>query len=145
MLGKMLELWFDDECVRRMEQLTARETNNLVPIDPAMRKQQTTSIEDVTDDVRAAVRALFEQEFTTRSDDGLLEHLIDLGSAPTATERMRGAAYLARRIQDRDLFKILGRAGGDKDLAMANETYTKFAKDPNVRRKLEMQAPLRRC
>lgn len=54
------------------------------------------------------VRDQLDQDFTRRSDDGLLEHLQELGSAATDT-RMRAVGTLAQAVQDRRLYKMIGR------------------------------------
>lgn len=94
----------------------------------------------VTDEVAAEAKARLELQFLRRSDDGLLEYILDQGETEGATSRQKAAAELANGLRERRLFKILGRAGGDKDLAMAQENFDKFAADPRIRREFERDA-----
>jgi hypothetical protein len=81
------------------------------------------------------VEATLEAEFISRSDDGLLEHLAQVG-ADGLDPRLRAVRELARAVLDRRLFKLIGHAEGAADTALATEKYLKFG-PPTVRREME--------
>lgn len=85
------------------------------------------------------VRDRLEAEFTRRSDDGLLEHLRDLGTVTGADSRHQAMGSLASSVLDRKLFKLIGRAESRADMALAKEKYKKFGA-ADRRRKLETDA-----
>ena len=91
------------------------------------------------DAIDMKVRSRLEHEFTRRSDDGLLEYLVDRALRPDADERRKAVGTLASSVLDRRLFKMAARAGGPADLARAQETYERFG-TPQERRRLEKEA-----
>lgn len=94
-----------------------------------------------TDSIEAigqSVKSHIEGEFLKRSDDGMLEYLAETGPEPTP--RRDASARLATALLNRDLYKILGHAGGPADQAIAAETWERFAKNPQNRLELERGA-----
>ncbi len=157
MLGKMLELWHDDlwleEAKARFPDLEFADTDT---VDVAMSRIAATTqrpgpaghdagpeqdrqpVNTSVDDVTVAVKDFIEREFLSRSDDGILEHLA--ACPDDASPRRKAAAVLAKDLLDRNLYKIIGHAGGAADQAIAEETWTKFASDPQSRLRLERNA-----
>lgn len=166
MLGKMLELWHDDlwmsAAIARHPDLNLQQTGALTDAKAKIltapgEQAKTASQDGVTegtpstaggkDDekpadelepITQAVKDRIENEFLHRSDDGILEYLVDAGSAPTP--RRAASSELATALLNRSLYKILGHAGDPADQAIAEETWEKFAKDPQERLKLERDA-----
>jgi HD superfamily phosphohydrolase len=158
MLGKMLELWHDDlwmaEAITRHPDLGLKPTDSLASAKESILAaatnppKETPSAQPVdsaapeavnpTDEIKVEVKKRIENEFLTRSDDGMLEYLVAAG--PDATARRTASAELATALQDRRLYKILGHAGDPADQAIAKETWEKFAEDPQERLKLERAA-----
>lgn len=137
MIGKLLEMWRDAEWL----DLAARDHAPTV----ATVGRDLDRIRDTLDSTPDAIVALdkqvenrLEHEFTRRSDDGLLEHLAERGLTAT-DERWKAIGTLATAVLDRQLFKMAGRASGGPDLALAEETHTKFG-SPEARRRLEKAA-----
>lgn len=138
MLGKMLELWYDDLCDeiadgRRAGSRPSRRmrlvgTERLPEVSPNVPKK-----------VREKAKNTMESEFLRRSDDGILEYVRDRGGS-RATKRSLAAAELAQDLLDRRLFKILGHAASAQDRAVAHAVFDKFAKDSSSRRALESAA-----
>lgn len=89
--------------------------------------------------IDAKVREVLEEEFTSRSDDGLLEHLRAMGEAEGASSRLRAMGTLAEAVLDRKLFKLIGIAQNEADTALAEETYKRFG-SADQRRQLEKRA-----
>jgi HD superfamily phosphohydrolase len=163
MLGKMLELWHDDlwmsVATDRHPGLGLERTGSLTEArakifalaelasqeelaDDAGSEAAGSAIDAVpSEDIDAItkhVKEHIENEFLRRSDDGILEYLVDSGPEPTA--RRAASAELAAALQNRNLYKILGHAGDPADQAVAKETWDRFAKDPQERLKLERAA-----
>jgi HD superfamily phosphohydrolase len=162
MLGKMLELWHDDlwmsVAIDRHPGLGLERTGSLTEARATIfALAEQASPEELADDAGSAtgsaidavtsedtdaitkhVKEQIEKEFLRRSDDGILEYLVDPG--PDPTPRRAASAELAAALQDRNLYKILGHAGDPADQAVAEETWDKFAKDPQQRLKLERAA-----
>jgi hypothetical protein len=84
------------------------------------------------------VQERLEDEFLSRSDDGILEHLIEEGKKHSG-ERWEAIVALASSVQNRRLFKRAARADSPADLAEAEETHAKFG-SAEKRRQLERQA-----
>ena len=88
------------------------------------------------------VRDELEGVVLAHGDDGLLEQMTRLSGQPPATERVKGtvgrlretSAVLARKLLQRDLYAIGGRAG--PDAAPAADLYKRFKK-VDERTKLE--------
>lgn len=87
---------------------------------------------DLQDETRDAV----ERRMLTHSDDGLIEHLVDVGDRELGTQTSAISA-LAARMQARHLHKLVGRCTA-KDVT-PGDLYDAFG-DITVRRKLEQQA-----
>lgn len=161
MLGKMLELWHDDlwmaEAIDRHPDLDLQTTDSLTDAKAGIRRVFAEAGQDQFSDpeepiavstgqyspeainlITQHVKDDIENEFLLRSDDGMLEYLVDAGREPTP--RRAASAELARALQDRNLYKVLGHAGDPADQAIAEETWEKFAKDPQERLKLERAA-----
>lgn len=143
MLGKMLELWYDDLCDEAGASADASSRGGSSDGSPPLRVVGSEELPDVSplvsDHVRDVARAAIEREFLRRSDDGLLEHVRDRASV-RRTKRSEAAATLSEAILNRDLYKILGHASGSRDLAIADEVFERFARDAAARRALESAA-----
>jgi HD superfamily phosphohydrolase len=83
------------------------------------------------------VRDLMEAEFTSRSDDGLLEYLATLG-AGTADERLSAVRTLATDVLNRHLYKMVGRTHA-KTRNLALKKFEMFGSAAQ-RRELEREA-----
>lgn len=161
MLGKMLELWHDDlwmsaaterhpglglertgsltEARTKIVALTEQASHAGLAAGSAANGSRVDAVTSKdTDAITKHVKEHIENEFLHRSDDGILEYLVDAGSEPTP--RRAASAELAAALQNRNLYKILGHAGDPADQAVAKETWDKFAKDPQQRLKLERAA-----
>jgi HD superfamily phosphohydrolase len=149
MLGKMLELWCDDlwmvEAIKRHPELDLQRTDSLTEARATIlgvaehsHQDEPADVDHTIDGISQHVKDQVESEFLRRSDDGMLEYLVDCG--PDPTPRRAASAELATALQDRHLYKILGHAGDPADQAIAEETWEKFAKDPQERLKLERAA-----
>jgi HD superfamily phosphohydrolase len=100
---------------------------------------------DRANELHHEVRTSLEEEFITRGDDGLLEHMASLRTrrmkkgptADAATRLIAHTADLARALLDRDLFRIAGRVGF-KDTS-ASYLYAKYG-GPAERDRLEREA-----
>lgn len=162
MLGKMLELWRDDlwmtEAIdrhpvldlQRADPLTEAKAAILAAVEgvtevgqagesaPSTAPASEEARAEAIDSIDQLVKDRIENEFLSRSDDGMLEYLIDSGPEPSP--RRAASAALATALQNRKLYKILGHAGDPADQAIAEETWEKFAKDPQDRLKLERVA-----
>lgn len=89
-----------------------------------------------TDAGEDAAQALMEEQMLLRSDDGLLEYLIDEAGDHPDDGRWRGILRLATQLQQRRLFKPIGSC---TDRRLASEIYARF-KSPEARRQLEEDA-----
>lgn len=148
MLGKMLELWHDDLWIRAAanthQSATLSDKSTLDEAKSTLRQQLAAddnsegAIQAVLQDITNQVKSDIENAFLRRSDDGMLEYLAEVDSNPSP--RRAAAADLAQRLLNRDLYKILGHAGGPADQAVAAETWEKFAKEPQARLQLEREA-----
>lgn len=132
MLGKMIELWNDD---------LIQEHDDSVPgEDRVVGSLRLTAVSpDPSSEATGEAKKRLEDEFLKRSDDGILEHIVDRG-ASRGTSRAQAAAELASDLMNRKLFKIIGHAGNTEDHAIAEEVWAKFAEDPRTRRALENAA-----
>lgn len=147
MIGKLLEMWRDALWVA---EVTARWPVMLDSPDTAADVSRLRLAVEAKHGQPAAkelddqVRMKLESEFLRWSDDGLLEHLA--GEAKRGTleggpesRRQLGIASLSGMVLNRQLFKTLGRAASEPDLAAAKSTYKKFG-SPEARRSLEESA-----
>lgn len=162
MIGKLLEMWSDatfiDLAAKVHPQVVADNGRENIdelkqaifvasPGAPAIRAGDEPPADDAPLSKRsravaavdAEVRDKLEGEFTQRSDDGLLEHLQHLGNAEGADARHKAMGTLATAVLNRQLFKLIGRAEGRADMALAQEKYEKFGA-ADQRRKLETEA-----
>jgi HD superfamily phosphohydrolase len=146
MIGKLLEMWRDSLWVDLVNQ--NRPALLADPADGADVAKLRSKVEiegDGLDKVLdGKVQDILEQEFTRWSDDGLLEHLaLEAEQASAANrpgaKRQVGISRLSRMVLNRELFKTLGRAASDADLASAKSTYKLFG-SPEARRRLEQTA-----
>ncbi|HVX70428.1 MAG TPA: hypothetical protein VHA79_12145 [Mycobacteriales bacterium] len=160
MIGKLLEMWSDATWLEKAVALHSDSVASVVdgPIDTVKEtiaglSSETVSVPDGTGEngeprsrsvpksvheIDEAVRDVLEAEFTTRSDDGLLEFLIDR-SRDRSGDRWAGIGKLAAAVLNRHLFKRAARADSHEDLAEATATYRMFG-SADERRKLEQDA-----
>lgn len=161
MIGKLLEMWSDAtwlaKAADRHPELVAHAHEQ--PIDAVKSKiaalsngesvqrpdgrnkdgsPRTRPVPRTIDEIDALVRDVLEREFTSRSDDGLLEHLA-FEAERSSGERWKGIGALANAVLDRRLFKRAARADSPEDLAEAATTYRQFGR-ADVRRRLELDA-----
>lgn len=138
MWGKLLELWRDDLCVE-----LGSAAEQLEPPGEGIRLTSGEVLPEiapaVTEAIEADARNIMEGEFLARSDDGLLEFVIDRASRRTDSKRAVAAAGLADDLLNRRLFKVIGHASREKDLAVATDVHGKFG-DAKLRRALESAA-----
>jgi hypothetical protein len=162
MIGKLLEMWHDDQWSdvaaaefpgeatprRRASVDVFREHIAKAHPEPVpVRRGEQPPPEDAplgrriraVQRIDEMVRDRLEDEFLRRSDDGLLEHLHGVGTGPTADSRQRAIGELATAVLDRRLFKLIGLADTRADRALANEKYQQFG-GADVRRQLEERA-----
>lgn len=160
MIGKLLEMWGDatwlvhaadrhskevakaqDMPLEQVKKIVAGLTDGTVSR-PAGRSpdgsRRHKAVPKTVHDIDILVRADLEREFTTRSDDGLLEHLVTEADRHPG-ERWEGIGLLARAVLDRQLFKRAARADSQEDLAEAAQTHAKFG-GADDRRRLEQDA-----
>lgn len=141
MMGKLLEIWHDaewiDEARRTFPGLVpaGESTEDIDEVRRTVRAREPQGLEKVD----AAVRTSIEAEFTSRSDDGLLEHMSDVAAVDTSDHRRRAIGILGGRIRDRDFFKLAGRAEGPSNRAHGARVYRDFG-GAGDRRRLEKQA-----
>lgn len=147
MISKLLEMWSDSiwvsaaasaypDVVARvgrddMDALSAEVASEASTrgLDPAIAVQG----------IRASVEDQLEATFTERSDDGLLEHVVDQARQLSADRRSRGIEALATAVLNRNLFKLIGRAETRADMALAQEKFDAFGR-ADTRRQLERTA-----
>lgn len=165
MIGKLLEMWSDatfiDIAARDYPEVTAKTGRedidqlkqaifaaspgapDLPPgAEPPTEVSPLSKRSRAIADIDAKVRGRLEDEFTSRSDDGLLEYLQRLGQRNEADARHRAIARLASGVLNRQLFKLMARAEGRADTALAQEKYDKFG-SVDRRRELERSAARR--
>jgi hypothetical protein len=147
MIGKLLEMWGDSLWVGLVDNkwpaLLADPTEGA---DVAKLRSKVVNLygKEINAALDQEVRMILEREFTRWSDDGLLEHLAltaeeaSVQNRPGA-KRQIGISTLSRMVLNRELFKTLGRAASDADLASAKSTYKLFG-SPEERRRLEQTA-----
>jgi HD superfamily phosphohydrolase len=147
MISKLLEMWSDstwvDVAAANFPAETARiGHDDLDTLKREIRAAQTANGRDgdgVLAELDASVHQRLEDVFTARSDDGLLEHVVDEARRSGTDRRSRGIAALATAVLDRDLFKLIGRAESRADMALAKEKFEKFG-TAEARRRLERNA-----
>lgn len=157
MIGKLLEMWHDQQFVEfaaadHADVVATTGRVDIATIEKAIAQrnpdEQSTSKEakperplaemnSAVGEIERKVRASFEKEFMTRSDDGLLEHLAALGH-DASEERVQAVSALARAVLDRNLYKMIGRTGDDA-VHLATLTYDKYG-SAATRRRLEREA-----
>jgi HD superfamily phosphohydrolase len=160
MIGKLLEMWSDatwlgkaadvhpdtvaqshDEPLETVKSRIAALTTETVKRPEGRNADGSRRYRDVPktiDAIDTLVREVLEREFTSRSDDGLLEHL-SFAAKGLSSERWEGIGTLAQAVLDRKLFKRAARADSPEDLAEAAQTYRKFG-SADARRQLEQDA-----
>jgi hypothetical protein len=147
MIGKLLEMWRDalwmDEAERRFPALLEGADNGHDLTELRKRVGEFAGA-SVLEEVDSLVAGSVEDVFVRWSDDGLLEHLamtadnaVEAGGA--GARRQIGIATISRMVLNRQLFKSLGRADSDADLANAKATHKRFG-PPEERRRLEEEA-----
>jgi HD superfamily phosphohydrolase len=147
MISKLLEMWSDSiwntaaasdfpEVVARVGRDDIDALKDTISEDASSRGLDPAT---VLDGIQATVGDLLEATFTERSDDGLLEHVVDEARRLPADRRSRGIESLATAVLSRDLFKLIGRAESRADMALAQEKFEKFGR-ADARRQLERNA-----
>lgn len=147
MLGKMLESWHEDIWLeaaanssldagnapqsRREFMLELDELVAAGKITPAVAIHIASSADTYA-------RNKLEFEFSTRSDDGLIEELLR-PPAGTESHLREDARRLAQSLVDRQLFKAIGIASGDSNRAISHQVHQLFSK-VDERRALERDA-----
>lgn len=142
MIGKLLEM--------RSDWLWWSEANDRQPAAAAKHRKDIdalhTAIRDIggdelCSDITAAVEQRLERDFLAYGDDGLLEQLRDWGTDEEAggDGRRRAVGELATDVLDRRLYKRIGRADAQHDIALSKRIYDKFGKRA-PRRELEESA-----
>jgi HD superfamily phosphohydrolase len=161
MIGKLLEMWSDATWLARAADKHPDEVAHAheQPLDAVKKKiallsngetverpdgrnkdgsPRTRQVPKTVDEIDMLVRDVLEREFTSRSDDGLLEHLA-FEADRSSGERWQGIGALASAVLDRRLFKRAARADSAEDLAEAATTYRQFG-SADQRRRLELDA-----
>lgn len=102
-------------------------------------KARTRSVKKTVHAIDTLVRAELERQFTSRSDDGLLEHLAFEAAQHTGDPRWEGIGSLANAVLNRNLYKRAARADSPEDLSAAADIYKEFG-SADKRRELEQDA-----
>lgn len=161
MIGKLLEMWSDetwlDKAAEQHQEVLANSRNDSLEtikkrigaLSPetvevphgrdADGSRRTRKVPATVHAVDTLVRSELEAEFTSRSDDGMLEHLQFTARTHAGNERWEGIGALAGAVLDRRLFKRAARADSPEDLSAAIDTYSKFGLS-DARRELELSA-----
>ena len=161
MMGKLLEMWHDQQwldlaTIRHPDVVASTGRTDVDAVQKALAAALPEPVVPPPGasppppgaplvETNAAVAALHDEvqhsldcEFTRRSDDGLLEHLQDLAGAAGAETRLRAVGALATAVQDRVLYKMIGRSGTDA-VSLAALKHKKFG-SASARRRLEREA-----
>ncbi len=142
MIGKMLEMWADaewtDAALARFPDLGTEALGGLAEDIDALRRAVRVRAPEAVNEVEAGVRGVLEREFTSRSDDGLLEQL-SLSNQTADSRRRRGVGAIATAILDRRLYKLVGRAEGELNRAASEGVFHRWGA-PSARRRLEQDA-----
>lgn len=160
MMGKLLEMWHDQLWVVAADKrypgavtpethrdvdavqaavaaadptLVARKRWEAAPPDDAPLSKTNKAVAALDNEVRQRL----DDEFVRRSDDGLLEYLQDVGDI-SADDRMVAVAALARAVQERRLYKMIGRTP-IATVSVADLKHKKFG-SATKRRQLERDA-----
>jgi HD superfamily phosphohydrolase len=143
MVGKALELWFDevhDEVAAELEP-EAQEANGEAAADTVQREPLDDAPDD---DPTARTRKRVQKRILMHGDDGLLEHLRDWAyerlldlPATASAERLNALSHLVEGLLHRDLFKLAGRSSSQQ--ASAEAIYQSY-RDATKRRALEEDA-----
>lgn len=147
MIGKLLEMWRDALWVETVERIWPGVIDTPAIASDVSAVHSRVHVVHGADGVAqidADVQQQLETQFLRWSDDGLLEYL-SMTARDTAEKggpgarRQRGIAQLSHMVLNRHIFKSLGRAGSDADLAVAHSTHKLFG-GPARRRELEESA-----
>lgn len=96
--------------------------------------------QDTVDKIDSTVSSRMEDMFLSFGDEGLIEHLLWLNRvSPPSGDRQQGIADLARRIRNRDHFRMIAHAGGPEVLPSAGDKHAHFGSAAK-RRELERSA-----
>lgn len=160
MMGKLLEMWRDQQWLdlaasRHPDVVAAVGRDDVDSVqrtlaaalpepvaakpgqDPPGDDEPLSSRNKAVAAIHAEVQSRLDLAFVRRSDDGLLEHLQDL--ADTAQdERMKAVGALAKAVQDRNLYKMIGRTPIDT-VSLAVLKHKKFGSAAK-RRQIEQDA-----
>lgn len=139
MIGKILELWHDELWVRRATKAHPDIEIAYEDASAARAAVRNTAGEDAVRKIDRAVRRKMETRFIQHGDDGLLEWLLDWSAGPTSGRR-HAIHRLTYAVQNRELFKPIGRADDNHARGLREEIFQKFGKDPAERRTLEQAA-----
>jgi HD superfamily phosphohydrolase len=148
MVGKALELWFDevhDEVAAEMNAIDAEQGEDGGQADPADAETDLGPLDEAPgDSARTRTRKRIERRLLRHGDDGLLEHLRDWvelrrGDEPATSdaERLKALAGLVNGLLNRDLFRLAGRSSAQQ--ASAEAIYRGHG-GPEDRRRLEEDA-----
>lgn len=161
MVGKLLEMWSEvvwldlvqerypeqykvagpedlDAIQQSIAEAFPEEVSDVSGISPSGRASQYVGNKALAE-LDTLVKAQLEDHFLRLSDDGLLEHLAILATSGPPSRRTKAVSHLASAVLHRKLFKLIGHAESQADLALAEEKYVKFG-SPEARRELERAA-----
>ncbi len=109
MIGKLLEMWSDElwiqAAINEGESVTDIEQRDV----DALRNRILDTQPELAQRLDDLVKGDLEDLVLTRGDDGMLEHVLYL-HAERANTRQDAIHALTKRVLDRDLYKLLGRA-----------------------------------
>ncbi len=132
MIGKLLEMWSDAILIDQAFKLNPSLSAVRSDVDN-VKKMIAVDDPDAVDKLEKIVRNILEQKFLQYSDDGLIEHILDLPEKNKDT-RLTAIKSLAANIQRRNLFKLVASCRAAKP--QAQNIHEKFGK-PEARRQLE--------
>lgn len=145
MVGKLLQLFSDGLWVDELERRVADDDKLAASLDgvprsdlDGLRRKATKPLKKSgLDDIAAMSRAQLEAMLLRHGDDGLLEHLRDLGDARQDDSRWAGVRDLAEALLSRTLFKPVARMS---DRRHAERLWDEYGKHPDERRQIEQVA-----
>lgn len=142
MIGKLLEmrgdwLWWS-EASREQPEAAVKYRKDMTALRSAI---AAIGGEALTDEISRRVEAALEGDFLAYGDDGLLEKLRDWGTDPASANdgRREAVGQLSQDVLNRRLYKRIGRADAEHDIALSKRIYKDFGKRA-PRRELEESA-----
>jgi hypothetical protein len=143
MIGKLLEMWSDAiwvEVAAEKYKKVVLNAKDLQDLDALRHKIVAQASEAQLAEIDHITKQRLEAEFLRYSDDGLLEHILDQVESGSGSDgRKTAIASLVRDIQDRRLYKLVGRCSSTVARARAAEIHKTFG-TPQERRRLEEDA-----